>query len=349
MSGSDIPLFFIIGRPRSGTTLLRMLLDAHPHVLIPPESPLILNLYKKYNPVKKWDEKILLQLYRDIIKQRYFDIWLVDKEKLKETLLSFQGENSFHSIVKAVYLLYHSVYPKQKIELLGDKNPGYSLYIKRIFKLFPDSKFIYIARDYRDNYLSLINVNFEIPVVPLVVYRWKFAYKQFRKLCRENPDKFYYLKYEDLVTHPEKEYQKICKFLEIEFRKDVFEFHTRKEKIEKLYQDSEELRKIHRSLLNPITSAKIDTWKTKMTNSQVKKADYVAGTIAEEAGYSRKYTRFGLWLKIKLFPILFYGSTIYRIMLMGERLPIYFRNALLGFLGIFLKIYRILNRKKFRS
>ncbi|HAH58404.1 MAG TPA: hypothetical protein DCL86_09670, partial [Bacteroidales bacterium] len=30
-----LPIFFIIGRPRSGTTLLRMLFEAHPQVIIP--------------------------------------------------------------------------------------------------------------------------------------------------------------------------------------------------------------------------------------------------------------------------------------------------------------------------
>ncbi|HAL65426.1 MAG TPA: hypothetical protein DCP10_07675 [Bacteroidales bacterium] len=46
-------LFFILGRPRSGTTLLRTLLDAHPQVKVPPEYPVVLQLYKKYGRIRQ--------------------------------------------------------------------------------------------------------------------------------------------------------------------------------------------------------------------------------------------------------------------------------------------------------
>ncbi len=44
---------------------------------------------------------------------------------------------------------------KDKIIAFGDKNPGYSIYTEKLIKLFPDSKFIYLNRDYRDNFVSL--------------------------------------------------------------------------------------------------------------------------------------------------------------------------------------------------
>lgn len=45
---ADTPFIFIVGRPRSGTTLLRTLYDAHPNVNIPPECQFVVNLYGKY-------------------------------------------------------------------------------------------------------------------------------------------------------------------------------------------------------------------------------------------------------------------------------------------------------------
>ncbi|WP_103919423.1 sulfotransferase [Candidatus Venteria ishoeyi] len=50
---SESAFFFIIGRPRSGTTLLQSILDAHPNILIPGESPLIMRLYMRYGHLKK--------------------------------------------------------------------------------------------------------------------------------------------------------------------------------------------------------------------------------------------------------------------------------------------------------
>ena len=60
---SSIPIFFVVGRPRSGTTLLRMLFDAHPDVTFPPECQFIVNLYPKYKNVNPWKEEDLNPSY----------------------------------------------------------------------------------------------------------------------------------------------------------------------------------------------------------------------------------------------------------------------------------------------
>lgn len=345
----NIPFFFIIGRPRSGTTLLRMLLEAHPNVVIPPESPLILSLYKKYRKKTGWSREDMEGLFRDIRKQRYFESWLMDETALRREMMTMTGENTFRNILKKVYLSYASLYPKDDIRLIGDKNPGYSLYIKRLHKLFPDSKFIYIARDYRDNYLSLTRVNFEVPVIPLVVYRWKFAYRQFRTLQQKHPSSFYYLKYEDLAAKPEAQFQRICEFLGIEFRKDVFGFYKKEVELKEAYGHSEELLNIHRSLLKPVNTGRIGIWKGKMSEKQVRKADLVAGKAAEQAGYERKYRGFSPFLYMWVMPVLVYARFMYALMLWGERLPYKVRNSLLEVLGIFLKAYWAMNKKKLKQ
>ena len=64
---SQIPFFFIVGRPRSGTTLLRTLFDAHPNVTIPPECQFIVNLYPKYGKTSNWTESLLLSFHEDLL------------------------------------------------------------------------------------------------------------------------------------------------------------------------------------------------------------------------------------------------------------------------------------------
>ncbi len=345
----EIPFFFIIGRPRSGTTLLRLLIEAHPNVVIPPESPVILSLYKKYDQKKVWQKEDMLELLEDLYSQQYFEAWLIQKEELRERLLKLTGNKTFFEIIREVYLAYPSMFPKDDIRLIGDKNPVYALYIRRMHKLYPDAKFIYISRDYRDNYLSLIRVNFEIPLVPLVVFRWKFAYQHFRKLWRKNPDQFYFLRYEDLATNPEEEVKKVYDFLGLDFRQEVFDFYKKKDEMEKAYGHSEELMDIHRSLLNPVNTSRINTWKKKMTDKQIRMADLVAGKTADECGYERKYKSFDFWLYLRILPLLTYGKIMYRLMLLGERLPYKVRNALLEFLGVFLRIYWSLNKNKLNN
>lgn len=342
----NIPFFFIIGRPRSGTTLLRLLFEAHPNIQSPPESPLIIALYKKYNSVKHWDETLIRELVDDLYKQMYFDKWLIDREILTNRLLKLQGESSFKAMVTEVYLSYNSLYEKEEIKMISDKNPIYSLYADRIHELFPDSKIIHITRDYRDNYCSLVKVNFEIPVVPIVVYRWKYALKKMWKIRKEHPELVYTIKYEDLASNPEHHLKLIYNFLGMEFDPKVLEFYKMKPGFEKVYAGEEAIGYIHRSLMNPISTERMNKWKKEMTPRQIKMADLVMGKTAEKAGYQRVYKKFDLGLYLWILPSLIYASLMYRVMMLGEKLPFKLRNRLIVFLGLFIKFYWRLNYKK---
>jgi hypothetical protein len=344
-AGTAIPLFFIIGRPRSGTTLLRILFEAHPHVLIPPESPFIIGLYKKYAKINYWDEIVIRDFCDDVFRQRYFDKWLIDKEVLVNNLLEGKGKNTFQDMVKKVCLSYISVYDKEEIRMIGDKNPAYSLYAERIHQLFPEAKIIHITRDYRDNYLSLIKVNFEVPIVPLVIYRWKFAYQRMQKLKKKHPQLIYSLKYEDLAAEPEKQFGEICRYIGIEYDPAVLSFYKKKAEVEKTYAGSEEIALVHKSLLNPISTQRTNLWKKDLTERQIRVADLVAGKTAEKAGYQRKYPNFNPGLYLWILPTLIYAAIMYRLILLGDHLPYKWRNSLNRTLGIFLKVYWKINKR----
>ena len=343
---SSMPLFFIVGRPRSGTTLLRVLFEAHPNVLIPPESPFIISLYKKYGKVTSWDEPTIKEFCEDIFRQRYFDKWLIEKERLYNSLMEVKGENTFQTMVRKVCLTYSSVFEKDEILLIGDKNPAYSLFIHRIHKLFPEARIIHITRDYRDNYLSLIKVNFEVPIVPLVIYRWKFAYRRMQKLKNLYPELIYSLKYEDLASEPERNFEKICQFLDIDYDPSVMSFYHKKSEVEKAYSGSDDLNQIHQSLFNPISTVRINLWQTEMSPRDIRIADLVAGKSAEKAGYKRKYPSFHLGLYLWILPTLIYAAVMYRLLLMGDYLPYRMRNSLNHTLGIFLKVYWKIHERK---
>ncbi len=342
----DKPFFFIIGRPRSGTTLLRLLFEAHPNLLLPPESPFIIILYKKYEKITHWNETIIKEFVEDLYKVRYFDKWLIDKKELYDHLLKLKGEATFKQMVMQVYESYHSVYEKKDITMIGDKNPMYSLYADRIHKLFPESKIIHITRDYRDNYLSLINVNFEVPIVPIVIYRWKYALRKMWKLKEKQPELIYSIRYEDLVADPEHHCRLLCDFLGIEFDPSVLSFYEKKKDVEKAYKGAEDISHIHKSLFNPISTERMDKWKTEMTPRQIKVADLVMGKTAEKAGYNRMFPKFSPGLYLWIMPSLVYASIMYRLIMLGDHLPYGMRNSLNKTLGIFLKLYWKFNQRK---
>lgn len=315
---NKLPLFFILGRPRSGTTLLASLFDAHPNVMLPFECPLIINLYTRYGRKTEWTTKDLMDFHAIIIEQRKIDSWRLDTEALKEALLKYVGTYSFETIVKVLYMQFNSFFDKKDIQIIGDKNPVYSIYPAKLIELFPNAKFIHLSRDYRDNILSIKKVDFEAPITALLAYRWRIAGKRIQKVEKKHPASFYTLKYEDLVAAPEQHLKKLYTFLGVEYDGSVLEFYKFKDKLLSSF-NREHVERYHSSLLNPITADKVYAWRKTMPKLDVKMADAVVGKLAEEMGYERNSNARIPGL-ISLVWIC-YGWFAYRLRFLVDRLP----------------------------
>lgn len=328
-NNSALPFFFIIGRPRTGTTLIRSLFDAHPNVQIPWECQFILNLCPRYSNITNWTGPIIHRFYLDLLEQWQFSAWKINHDKLQADLKACEGVTTYAMICRVVYLNYISFYPKQSIQLIGDKNHGYTIYVDRLKKLFPDSKFIYILRDYRDNFHSVKNVDFEVPIVSLVVYKWKYFYRKAIQASKRYPESFYFIRYEDLVTDPHLHFSKICEFLNIPFAPEVFEFYKAKDKAKEMYPD-DVLQKHHKSLFNPINTSRLGLWKKSMSKRQIRIADYVAGSYADQAGYQREYRQFNLYTALLALPGVLYARLIYMMTVVIDKMPYRLREKLLS-------------------
>jgi len=343
----SLPIFFIIGRPRTGTTLIRTLFDAHPNVNIPPECPIILNLFPKYGGIINWDQKNLIAFYKDVQKQRKFISWQIDLEKLKIELLECEGETTFQHLIKLLYGNNNSLFDKDDIVTLGDKNPVYSIYIKKIFKAFPDAKYIHLTRDYRDNILSILKVDFEAPIVPLIAYRWRYSAINILRIKKKYPAQFFTIKYEDFVNKSRDHYKKLCEFVGVPFDDNVFDFYKKKDEIYKLYP-SKILDKYHKSLFQPISNKKVGLWKKEMKEKDIKAAEAVIGKYAEMLGYERKYKRPSLWTTIRILPGITYGRLSYVFGFFVNLLPFRLRMAIINrgsiLAGMYWKVYSLFKK-----
>lgn len=297
----DKPFFFIVGRPRSGTTLLRTLFDANPHVVIPPESQFIVNLYPRYGNVTRWSVDLMESFVQDVQQQWLFSTWNISSNLLLEALLPLVGDHTYGDICKMVYLQYQSIYPKEKILFFGDKNPGYTIYTDRLAHIFPNAKFIHITRDYRDHFVSVRNVDFELPMVSLVVTKWRFFFQHFRDMMEKNPDTHLEIRYEDLVTHPEKEMKKLCQFTGVPFDPKIFDFYKQADPEHEMAK-TEVFKKFHSSLFKKIKPDKIGVYKKELTKKQIQMADAAAGIYAEQAGYQRENRKAGIGILLQVLP-----------------------------------------------
>ena len=79
------------------------------------------------------------------------------------------------------------------------------------------------------------------------------------------PELIYSLKYEDLAADPENQFRDVCRFLGLDYDPAVLSFYKKKAEVEKAYAGSEEIALVHKSLFNPISTDRMNLWKTEMS------------------------------------------------------------------------------------
>lgn len=346
----DIPVFFVVGRPRSGTTLLRTLFDAHPNVIVPPECQLIINLYPRYGRIKRWTARQLEAFYEDLLQQWRFDVWPLDRKKLHRSLMDCEGDHDYGTICKVVYHEYRSIFRHGVLLAIGDKNPGYTIYTDRLLDIFPEAKFIHIVRDYRDNFVSIRNVDFELPFISVTVSKWKYFVKRFRKAGAKHPGTHLEIRYEDLVSEPEKTFQQLCAFVGIPYSDKPFDFYKKSEEVLKIYP-TDLILKYHSSLLKKINTGRTGLWKDVLSESELRVADACAGKYAGLTGHNRTYDRPGTIYQLRALPGKLFASMLYFTTWTVDHFPYRLRMGILNKAPLVLgRLYlRLFNRNKLRE
>ena len=324
MVNDSYKYFFILGRGRSGTTLLRTMLNQHDNINVPNECFFMMNIYYKYKSVKLWNENKKLEFYNDIwFDKRLEDNWVIDKNLLKDEILNSPKNSSLGDLCKLVYIhqLKKSRENYQSVKLIGDKNPIYSLFPFQLLDLFPDSKFIYMTRNVKDNILSYQKVKFDSNNNVILANRWESYNLSIFKFKQQYPNNVHIIRYEDLVLNAKKELSAICEFLEV----------TYDEKMLKFYESNEFDQAWHKNLAKPIDGSSKDKWIGKMSKKDIQVADYLGRHMSKKLGY--EITQKGI--PIKYIFTLISGTIIGNIYTLLEKLifrfPLKFRSKFILF------------------
>lgn len=136
---------FVFGNPRSGTSLLRLMLDSHESICIPPESHFFLWLEDKYG---NWKPDFLGAYLADLFASTKFETWDIDKHSLKNYLLQNQIE-TYAQLNSLVYRFY-ALKQNKHIVYWGDKNSLWIDKLSTIHTFYPEAFYIHIIRDGRD-------------------------------------------------------------------------------------------------------------------------------------------------------------------------------------------------------
>lgn len=226
--------FFILGNPRSGTSLFRLMLNSHPHMVIPPESGFLQWWYSKYN---NWsledstDEHKVIDYVTDLLSSKKIEDWNLDKETLIKVILTEKPIN-YLELSTLVYLSYKN---NSNLEVLriGDKNNYFIHHLNTLNRISPKAKYIHLIRDGRDvacSYRNIKQLKSTSVYKPNLVYsiediakEWKLNITSIANFLVDKPH--LKIRYEDLLFNPEMELKKVCEFLEISYNDTMLNFY----------------------------------------------------------------------------------------------------------------------------
>ncbi len=221
MQPSDRPIF-VVGCPRSGTTLFRVMLHAHPRIALPPENQYVMPAYHRRAKFKDLSQEANRERLARWITQRQdggFHYLQVDGEKVAREIV-----DSATTLGTALGIPFRAYAQKFDKERWGDKRPAYYGFMDELDRLFPDAQFIHVVRDGRAAVASF-KAKMAFPRSDdgiRGIATWIRAIDAARASgAKLGPQRYLEVRYEDFITDAEAEMRTVCTFLGEEFHPEM--------------------------------------------------------------------------------------------------------------------------------
>ena len=278
-------MFFILGNPRSGTTLFRLMLNNHPNITIPPECGFALWLYEKYKVVNFSRGDFLGSFLKDLSVAKKFETWQLELAEL-EAYLRKRSPVNYRQVVEGVYEFYAHMVGSQA-SLLGDKNNFYLDYIDEIKTLFPEAKILFIVRDGRDvacSYRELASRKINSKYAPqlpssieAIAREWSANNAKIQDALDSNA---LLIRYEDLLLDTKATLEKVCQHLNVSYHNDMLNYHINHEG-----HEPAEFLQWKEKIIQPPDSRNIGKYSAELSAHEIKIFESIAGAELEAFGY----------------------------------------------------------------
>jgi hypothetical protein len=262
----------VLGVGRSGTTLLRVMLDRNTALAIPYASVFVPQLAHRHGSRPKLDEFL-----DDLGRLRTLYDWGITPEDIRPRL--HEGMTTPEAIA-AIFETYAEQHGKQR---WGDKAPLYMQQLPLLERIFPDAIWVHLVRDGRDAALSFLELPEDFAgktwaqprTAAQFAARWRTEVLAARRLGRHAGSRYLELRYEDLVAEPERELRVVCEHASLPWEPGMLD-HTR-------ISDAANMPE-HRNLAHPPTPGLRD-WRSQMSPEDALAFEHVAGDVLRGSGY----------------------------------------------------------------
>ncbi|MGH9186632.1 MAG: sulfotransferase family protein, partial [Acidimicrobiales bacterium] len=277
-----LPVPFIVGVGRSGTTLLRSILDAHSELAVVHESRFVAWMARhrgRYEGGSGFDEARFLA---DLLDEgspcpSRLHSWDVAPGVVRAAVSAGRPAD----LAAAIRLVFRSYAGAQGKPRYGDKTPGYVRFLPAVGALLPEARFVHLVRDGRDVALSMLDVDFGGVNVAHAAWMWASRLQAAETAGRGlGPNRYLRVRYEDLVDAPEAEMGRICDFLTLEAEPAMLRHHERSDVVARDLGTQPH----HDHARLPVTAGLRD-WRAQMRPADVVSFETVAGPLLTELGY----------------------------------------------------------------
>ena len=267
---------FIVGMPRSGTKLLRDLLNRHPRVGIPlSESQFIPHFAARFPPDANSSSASVdfIDQFHTMLAQTVFYQnmrRITGREITREQLADNVDDCSLGSVFKAV-LQYYAPADCDENPIWGDKTPAYMMHIPLLQSIFPDARFLHIIRDFRDCSLSISRAWSQN--IERAAEKWRRCIAVAREDGARIGDSYMEIKYRDLLLKPEDTLQRVCTFIDCRFIPDMLSLKEPREGL----GDAKGY--------TTIKSDNLDKYEERLTKDKIKRLEEICYPMARQLGF----------------------------------------------------------------
>ena len=274
---------FIIGTERSGSNLLRVILNSHPNIVI-PHPPHIRRYFgpleARYGDLSR--HRNLRRLVDDVLRLVKAHIhpwsWIPKADDILQRSLMYPGRSGPELF--SVYVAIHeSLRERVRKQRWGCKSTFMIANVPRILQEWPNARLLWLFRDPRDVAASSRISIFSAFHPYYTAQLWTEQQQQGLTL-EEAGVSLLRIRYEELAADPEGQIRRICEYLGEEFHPHMLEFFKGKEA-----RASSSLAESWKNTSQPVNADGLERWRRDLSREEVLAVEGVAGETMERLGY----------------------------------------------------------------
>jgi hypothetical protein len=285
----DCSPIFVVGAGRSGTTLLQLMLNAHPRIAVAGELSYFDQILQLRTVVPELERPEQVDRLLELLRSTYNFKFLSDVEEVLPEVqrrLKAEAEPSYEKLYRYILEGYGA---RRGAARFGEKTPGNIRHLDQLVALFPECRIVHLIRDPRANVASRMKMPILSDDVVTNALKWKIdaLYGQnFLSADPRNARNYLPLTYEALVGEPEATLRRICDFVGEPYDPGMLDYY----RSSRHYIKDEPWKE---GASRPVYASSLQKWRQELSEGQIYLIERIAGPQLEHYGYERSVVPLG--------------------------------------------------------